>query len=215
MGMMINRRRVMGGKNLPYDAEIEYLESSGTQYIDTDFVPLIGDSFHVELSCSAISTVNTLFNAGTGTYQLVVVLSQTGNQFIRFFSSNSPYGRISLELNKWYTLDITAEGNVSFGGLTWKAPPAEELDGNDTDLWLYKRHNLNNPFFGKIKNFIVERNGKSRLHLIPVRIGNVGYMYDKVSGRLFGNAGTGDFILGPDKNSVTIITQQQQHEMYG
>lgn len=33
---------------------------------------------------------------------------------------------------------------------------------------------------------------------IPVRVGNVGYMYDKVSGKLFGNAGTGDFILGPD-----------------
>lgn len=28
MGLMLNRRRVMGGK-LPYDAEIEYLESSG------------------------------------------------------------------------------------------------------------------------------------------------------------------------------------------
>jgi hypothetical protein len=33
---------------------------------------------------------------------------------------------------------------------------------------------------------------------IPVRVGQVGYMYDKVSGQLFGNAGTGDFILGPD-----------------
>lgn len=33
---------------------------------------------------------------------------------------------------------------------------------------------------------------------IPVRVGNVGYMYDQVSGQLFGNSGTGDFILGPD-----------------
>lgn len=33
---------------------------------------------------------------------------------------------------------------------------------------------------------------------IPVRVGNVGYMYDEVSGQLFGNAGTGEFILGPD-----------------
>jgi hypothetical protein len=34
---------------------------------------------------------------------------------------------------------------------------------------------------------------------IPVRVGNVGYMYDKVSKQLFGNQGTGAFILGPDK----------------
>ena len=35
---------------------------------------------------------------------------------------------------------------------------------------------------------------------IPVRKGTVGYLYDRVSGKLFGNAGTGDFVLGPDKN---------------
>ena len=36
------------------------------------------------------------------------------------------------------------------------------------------------------------------LDLIPVRVGQVGYMYDKVSGQLFGNSGTGNFILGND-----------------
>ena len=34
---------------------------------------------------------------------------------------------------------------------------------------------------------------------IPVRVGDVGYMYDRVSGELFGNSGTGAFIIGPDK----------------
>jgi hypothetical protein len=33
---------------------------------------------------------------------------------------------------------------------------------------------------------------------IPVRKGTTGYMYDKVSGQLFGNSGSGNFILGPD-----------------
>ena len=35
--------------------------------------------------------------------------------------------------------------------------------------------------------------------LIPVRVGDVGYMFDRISGQLFGNAGTGAFIIGPDK----------------
>ena len=34
--------------------------------------------------------------------------------------------------------------------------------------------------------------------LIPVRKNGVGYMYDRVSGQLLGNSGTGDFVLGPD-----------------
>ena len=32
-----------------------------------------------------------------------------------------------------------------------------------------------------------------------VRIGDEGAMYDRVSGQLFGNAGTGAFVIGPDK----------------
>ena len=36
------------------------------------------------------------------------------------------------------------------------------------------------------------------LDFIPVRKNGVGYMYDSISGELFGNAGTGDFILGND-----------------
>lgn len=40
----------------------------------------------------------------------------------------------------------------------------------------------------------------NRMDLIPVRVGTTGYMYDRVSRQLFGNAGTGDFIVGPDKN---------------
>ena len=44
-------------------------------------------------------------------------------------------------------------------------------------------------------------------NFIPVRVGNVGYMYDKVSGQLFGNSGTGNFILGPDVKSKQLPTQ--------
>lgn len=37
-------------------------------------------------------------------------------------------------------------------------------------------------------------------YYIPVRKGTTGYMYDRVTGKIFGNVGTGSFIIGPDKN---------------
>ena len=43
-------------------------------------------------------------------------------------------------------------------------------------------------------------NGVLVRDFIPVRKGTVGYLYDRVSGKLFGNAGSGDFVLGQDKN---------------
>ena len=41
--------------------------------------------------------------------------------------------------------------------------------------------------------------GTTTLDLIPVRKDGVGYMYDKISGKLFGKEETGNFIIGPDK----------------
>ena len=43
--------------------------------------------------------------------------------------------------------------------------------------------------------------GVSIFDFIPVRVGSIGYMYDRVSGQLFGNSGTGAFIIGPDKTT--------------
>jgi hypothetical protein len=40
---------------------------------------------------------------------------------------------------------------------------------------------------------------------IPVRVGNIGYMYDKVSKKLFGNSGQGNFILGNDITSTSYV----------
>lgn len=45
----------------------------------------------------------------------------------------------------------------------------------------------------------IRENGVLLRDFIPVRVGDVGYLYDSVSGQLFGNAGTGSFVIGPDK----------------
>ena len=50
----------------------------------------------------------------------------------------------------------------------------------------------------KYKSFYLKNNGELVLDMIPVRKDGVGYMYDRVSGQLFANAGTGSFIIGQD-----------------
>lgn len=59
---------------------------------------------------------------------------------------------------------------------------------------------LHAKFLGKIYYFKFVENNITKLDLIPVRIGQVGYLFDRVSGSLFGNNGTGTFIIGPDKS---------------
>ena len=55
-------------------------------------------------------------------------------------------------------------------------------------------------YSGRIYSAKISQGSNITMDLIPVRIGQIGYMYDKVSGQLFGNDGTGSFTLGPDKS---------------
>jgi hypothetical protein len=41
------------------------------------------------------------------------------------------------------------------------------------------------------------KQGVKLMQMVPVVVEGIGYMYDTVSGRLFGNVGTGSFVLGP------------------
>ena len=59
-------------------------------------------------------------------------------------------------------------------------------------------------FVGRIYSAQITDNTILARDLIPVRVGQVGYMYDRVSKKLFGNAGTGAFVLGPDVATPVI-----------
>ena len=51
----------------------------------------------------------------------------------------------------------------------------------------------------KVMFFSCRTSDGEEMRLYPVKVDGVGKMYDAVSGRLFSNAGSGNFIIGPDK----------------
>lgn len=200
MGMMINRRRVFGGKSLPYDAEIEYLESTGTQWIDTGIKPTNTLSF----SCTFDNPNNTGNSPGYGNvfgsrlsstnseYQLTKFGYSSVSVGIR--NSNKGFntsGIHTVAFNGGTTITVdgitstinkgtisSSIGNIVLFGIS---------QGNVTAVTQLQAGKIYRCSFGSIRDFI------------PVRVGTTGYMYDKISGQLFGNSGTGNFILGSDK----------------
>jgi hypothetical protein len=144
-----------------------------------------------------------LYSAGIGDSQVISLLGDNYRgklAYIRHFSTGRAAELLfNPSVNTWYTLTVTSDGVSTIDNFTATSRPTAEIDGNEKNLWLWKRRNGTSPFYGSIRRFYIKNNGVMKLDLIPVRVGNVGYMYDKVSGQLFGNAGTGNFILGPDK----------------
>lgn len=203
------RRRYMGGgSSLPYDAEVEYLESTSTskQYIDTGITD-IWDGLVVTLDISVTDATGERDFFGsrnpTGGYNYAGCFRNLDKNFV--LQIGSPYVRYGQNdgdrhihiydaINKTCSLD---DSITSASTLTWRG------SGNDT-FKLFQRvlsnGKIQSPSDNKLYASQFVKDGVLVRDYIPVRVGTIGYLYDKVSGELFGNAGTGDFVLGPDKN---------------
>jgi len=206
--MLINLRdALMTGKRLPYDAEVEYLESTGTQYVNTGV-----------LIDTSTDTVEIAFMPHTETsgYQAYYGTDETGNgQFslrkntngnnIQVLKNTAVSAGITAD-EKWHTVKVTPNKAIVDGvdiALT-------QSDAQYTkSLMLFARITTADTITAyakcRIASFKIYRNGTLVRDLIPVRKGTVGYLYDRVSGKLFGNAGTGDFVVGPDVVPVEYI----------
>lgn len=207
MGMMINRRRVCGGKSLPYDAEIEYLESTGTQWIDTEIVPNFSTEVHFKGGVTQYIANTTLLGARTGTSsanRFFPLACQGAAERYRITFGNDDYDTgINIDYNNYITVlfNETNTHRLYVNGNYKRAYQTGNIVEQQNNLLLFGttgyQGNLYNSV-GRLCFVRIKQNGNLIRDFIPVRVGQVGYMYDRVSKQLFGNSGTGSFILGPD-----------------
>ena len=211
--MLINlRNALMAGKRLPYDAEVEYLECAGTSsvfpYIDTG---IVGTS-DVTFTASVYRSTNTTNECAIGAY------GSSLRYWASYFFSNTYFLGMGSKTNNstnaptetWMLQELKAEnGNFNLysnGSLVATC----ETSTFDTDQNIYigamNSSGLARYFFrGRFGAVKIYQNGVLVRDFVPVRKGTVGYLYDRVSGKLFGNAGTGDFVLGPDVVPVEYL----------
>lgn len=210
MDLLTRRRAMMRRKDSPVTPyqRVEYLESSGTQYIDTGISPpQLGDRFlyHIEIMWQTRSNrqlmgaqnINFWGLNSSGKYESYKATVYGGSktsfdvvEFVMAKASGKTYRRFTyineeLQGSVWSSNAGFATSNICIFGIL-------ETDGQALDT----RY----PCSCKIRSFRIfnDQTGDVYYDAVPVRVGQVGYMYDKVSGQLFGNAGTGDFIIGPD-----------------
>lgn len=189
--MIAIARRRYGGKVLLYDAEVEYLESTGTQWINLPVSVARGNAFGVEIRFVLLTT-STGYNIWSSN------VSDVFRSWIYSYNSTS----------KAATFASYIGGNATYGG--WNGTYGEVTDCivsttqvgtrvlNRTISAFTNLRLLDSNFKCKLMSFKVVHKGSVIYNLIPVRKGTTGYLYDKVSRQLFGNSGTGAFVVGPD-----------------
>lgn len=203
MGLFFRRRYTVA---LPYDAEVEYLESTGSQYVNTGMAVLRDAVEKVQVQTRAFissnSNNNTLICLYVEDSSKGFVLRYGTSTFLHYMwgaSRTRPMiGGRFVTRNQVFDLNLTLNG--------------AQANAHDWPLVLFCSLNSEMAPYrysagGRLYSLKVAVDDVVKVDLIPVRVGIVGYIFDKVSGRLFGNNGTGDFVVGPDINQGGVVTQ--------
>lgn len=198
------RTAAWSGKHLPYDAEVEYLESTGTQWIDTGIKTLSSSTVEVEAASTVFNSLDMMFGS----------IGEDASSLIRalVYYDSSHGGRIiSLQSGMYGVTNAFIAYDTAFHNYII-TPTKAEVEGKIFSVTRSDNSLRNFLLFASViisgtSYFSHARISRCKIYhsdvivldLIPVRKGNIGYMYDRVSGQLFGNQGTGAFIIGPDK----------------
>ena len=184
---------------LPYDAEVEYIESSGTQYIDLGITPTDKVRYVIDIQYSDTSNCfNGAFYNGSrfyiGIYSSKFYLG-VFNQYSNAVSANTQRHTIEIDaLNKIGKID----------GTSYSIPWTTAITFTGYSLYIMARqgNSLAADSFCKERIYGVQIYDDNTLVFdgIPVRKDGKGCLYDRVTGTLFENAGTGTITYGNDIN---------------
>lgn len=202
---------IAGPEFIPY-VELQYIEGTGTQWIDTGvhpsnrisaqitFVDAGGGDFTIGAFDGSETKSFRLFGTGEDVYS-------TRDRWYLDYGSGENYNRINSQSGTFYQNTVYS---VEFGNRYIKYYPSEETIISSTEIGSFEYSDMNIGIFsctsrptsiksGKIYDCKIYRDGVPILDLIPVinNDNNETCMYDRISQTFFSNAGTGSFIAGP------------------
>ena len=186
---------------LPYDAEVEYLESTGTQYIDTGYKNWT-TSVYIYSEVAFTSTSGRQLEGAVNSFYVGCNAGRVEAMYTSYFGTIQADTKIILEksiVKSGNNVTFTIKKDGYAGYTRTQAYTGNEITKNIAFFNLIDNTSLGMKCKKYANKLIID--GVLVRDYIPVRVGTTGYMYDKVSSTLFGNAGTGSFTLGPDKNN--------------
>lgn len=212
--MLINlRNALMAGKRLPYDAEVEYLESTGTQWIDTGVLANGEFDFDYMFRMNTLQG-NTVGMGARSSSQFLTALQINNTQRFAFAYLGTVWSNDAWNISagRDYRVQLhfhNGSQSIAVDGNTLLTDSSVGVEALNLPIYIFKRSNsATETVYGLNGRFYfckIYQNGTLVRDYITVRKGTVGYLYDRVSGKLFGNAGTGDFVLGADVVPVEYL----------
>lgn len=179
---------------------VEYLESTGTQYINTGYIPNTNTYVELNAMYTALdSTYRTPFSVRTsdGSTNSFTISGATNTSNVYAFGSQywaEANGCPDASINVKYFMSLKS-GVANFNGVTGNA--GTTITPTTLTAYMFARNangTAGNFFIGRIYDCQLKENGTLVRDYIPAIDENgVGFMFDKVTHTCFLNIGTGVF----------------------
>lgn len=201
MNELLLRRRnavIKSNPSLPYDAEVEYLRNpiDNNCWIDTKIegnVRIVGKAQELSIKGSSCVLLCSTLEGRGGTYFGEAVSTR------KWGLGASTGQNVNIPPTTMAEFDITFN-NKGASGMVNGLSLSRTVNINQRNWYIFSTGNISFlfPFQGDVYYIKMYQNDALVRDFIPVRVGQTGYLYDKVSGTLFGNDGTGSFGIGND-----------------
>lgn len=208
--LSVAKRFLSGQRILPYDAQVEYIESDGNQYIDTGVIP--NETIGAKMNFTIVKNTSdkVILMAGGDNAGWRWGFSSTGG-LIQVSGINAP-GLTWLN----YGMQVGARHEVRFN---WNNDYKCWLDGvllrediphgtvsHEETIWVNASYNngVSSPWrvnSMRIYSLKMVDAGVVIRDFIPVRVGSVGYLFDRITKKIYGSP-LGAFSVGPDVKRV-------------
>jgi len=204
--------------------ELEYIQSTGTQYVDTNFFATPLSKISVKYALTSTSPLQQrIFGWQDGADSLWVghYINGAGNNGFCFVNSGSLWQGFTpaIAANTIYTFELDGKNRMArsysasgvIGGEQNITNNNATMNATGSLLLLAEGRSSSPANFAKAKLYGAKlwENDELVRNFVPCRRledGAIG-LYDAVSGAFFGNSGTGSFTAGAAKNSPSMLEQ--------
>ena len=199
--------RAYKGSSLYYNAlpsefkAVEYIESSGLEYIDTGVIPT--NNTEVDADFSVVNFNSNVVNYMFGNYEtgkLFALYRNTSDIFGVMFSNYDNFSSYQIQLNTRYKAKLNSTGAYINGSSIKDFATLPDFTATNS-LYIFKGNGSSRPpAILKLYGFTIKESNKVIRKLIPcyrVSDTEIG-LYDLVNGVFYTNAGTGAFTKGSD-----------------
>lgn len=178
--------------------ELEYIESTGTQYINTGIGENVCHMLEFEFMPAGLQVMAQSYLSGTVDNFTFAASGAINNVYLRY-RTNQIFYQTNIDSSVKNTFSIM-DNKITLNNKTMSSVDTNYSVGtNSNNIIIFDGASLNRR--AKMRFYSLKLYGKNKNLLrdfIPVKNNATGKagLYDKVEDKFYGNSGTGDFIMG-------------------